>query len=361
MSVGRGLFASIDFGLVTPVIILVVLSLTTLASVEMAFFKNQLFFLTISVCAFLFFSQIQPKVIQMYAYPIYIISIASLLFVFILGIETRGAIRWLDIFGLRIQLSEILKPFLALSLSTFLAYRPLSFKTFLLTFCFLLPLVFLLYLQPDLGNALVYLFATLFTLVVFGFPLIWFILAIASLFLTAPLFWNLMHEYQKQRILSFLYPTTDPLGLSYNAIQSVIAVGSGAIFGKGLAESTQSGLQFLPERHTDFIFATISEGLGLVGSILILASFGFLLFRIFLIFSNSNDNFTRLFATISFSFIFIQFFINIGMNVGLVPIIGITLPFVSYGGSSLLSSFILLGLLSSVTHLSKEKNILEIR
>ena len=127
------------------------------------------------------------------------------------------------------------------------------------------------------------------------------------------------------------------MGTSYNAIQSVIAVGSGMIMGKGLGQGTQSGLSFLPEQHTDFIYATISEELGFIGSVVIVACFAFIFYRLYLIIKNSDDKFSKLFSIIVFLTIFTHFFINVGMNIGIVPIVGVTLPFVSYGGSSLLS------------------------
>lgn len=160
--------------------------------------------------------------------------------------------------------------------------------------------------------------------------------------------------------MTFLDPSRDPLGTSYNVIQSVIAVGSGMIMGRGLGQGTQSGLRFLPERHTDFIFATISEQLGFIGTIIILVCFAFLLYRVFKIFLNSEEGFSKNFSAIVFFSFLIQIFVNIGMNVGIIPVVGVTLPFVSYGGSSLLSNFIFLGFLSSIVRSTKDKNVLEI-
>jgi rod shape determining protein RodA len=151
------------------------------------------------------------------------------------------------------------------------------------------------------------------------------------------------------------------LGLSYNAIQAVIAVGSGMLLGKGLGLGTQSGLRFLPERHTDFIFASLSEELGIIGALLLILTFIFLLYRIFIIFREQSELFPKIFSAIAFSIIFLQFFVNIGMNIGILPIVGITLPFVSYGGSSLLSNLILLGILSSMNKNIQEHRVLEIK
>lgn len=357
----RRSFFSIDWGLLTPVIVLVILSLTALFSIDISLFRNQFIFFIIGILAFLFFSQTNYKIIKFYALPIYIISIVLLVALLIVGAETRGSVRWLDFFGFRIQFSEILKPFLAISLSSYLSSKNNYFlKTLLLAICFLMPIVFLVFLQPDLGNALIYALVAVTAFIVFGFPFRFFFLGSSFLLMLSPIFWKLLHGYQKQRILTFLNPN-DPLGLSYNAIQSVIAVGSGMLFGRGLGLGTQSGLRFLPERHTDFIFATLSEELGMIGSFLVIIAFVFMLYKIFKIFLNQDELFDKIFSSIVFSLIFFQFFINIGMNIGILPIVGITLPFISYGGSSLLSNFILLGILSAMNKGASSHKVLEIK
>jgi len=357
----RRSFLNIDWGLLTPVIILVILSLTTLFSLDVSLFRSQLTFFVIGVFAFLFFAQTNYKIINLYALPIYIISIILLIIVLIIGTETRGSVRWLDFFGFNVQFSEILKPFLAISLSAYLFSRNnYSLKTLLLAICFLMPVVFLVFLQPDLGNALIYFMVVVIALVVFGFPFRFFLSGLILSLILSPVLWRFLHDYQKQRILTFLNPS-DPLGLSYNAIQSVIAVGSGMLLGRGLGLGTQSGLRFLPERHTDFIFATLSEELGMIGAILLIATFTFLLYKIFTIFLSQDDLFSKTFSIIVFSVIFLQFFVNIGMNIGMLPIVGITLPFVSYGGSSLLSNFILLGILSAMNRGDSSRKVLEIK
>lgn len=357
----RILFQDLDWGLLTPVLVLVAISLTTLFSINVALFKNQLLFFAISIVAFLFFSQINDQLMGRYALQIYLVSVLILFLLLIIGIESRGAVRWFDIFGFRIQFSELLKPFLAISLSFFLAKRNnYSFKTFSFSILFLFPIALLIFMQPDLGSSLIYVAVTILALLVFGFPLRFFAALLILLTLLMPVLWQFLEPFQKQRIFSFLNPT-DPLGFSYNAIQSIIAIGSGMFFGRGFGLGSQSTLHFLPERHTDFIFATISEGLGFVGIAIILLCFLFLLYRIFLVYSRAEDLPAKTFSQIVFILIFLQFFINIAMNTGLLPIVGITLPFLSYGGSSLLSSFILLGILSAVSKKSASYDILEIK
>ncbi len=295
-------------------------------------------------------------------FPIYIISLILLFIVLIIGLETRGAVRWIDIFGIRLQFSEILKPFLALAFASLIAKsKDNNFKSFLIDIGLIIPVIVLIFLQPDLGNALLYLAVAVSTLLVVGYPVYWFLFLMLPVILASPLLWFLLHDYQRQRIFTFLNSGNDPLGASYNGIQAIIAVGSGTFLGKGISEGTQSVLRFLPERHTDFIFATIAEGIGFVGVMVVVVAFLFLAFRIYTIFKNSEDLFGKTFLSISFGFLLIQGFVNMAMNMGLLPIVGITLPFVSFGGSSLLSNFIFLGMVASLGSGQKNKHVLEIR
>jgi rod shape determining protein RodA len=354
----------VDLGLVIPALLLSIISLTILSSINLAYFKSQLISLVVSLIAFGFFSQLDTHIIRYVRMPIYIISLVLLTIIFIdkVGIESRGATRWISLLGVSVQISEIVKPFLAVAFASFLSEdRTPSLKFFFLTLLLLLPVIFLIYFQPDLGNALIYLGAAIFVLLVAGVPLRWFGLAILPVVVASPLLWSVLHEYQRQRLLTFFHPHSDPLGASYNAIQAIIAVGSGSFAGKGLSQGTQSGLKFLPEGHTDFIFATLSESLGFIGSICVILLSAFLCYRIYLIFKNSNDPLVKLFAACTFAFFLIQFVFNVGMNVGYLPIVGVTLPFVSFGGNSLLASFIFLGLLCAMDKSDKHKNVLEIR
>jgi len=357
----KRLFANLDLGILIPTILLVALSLTTLYSINTTFFKSQLIFLIFSLFVFLVFSNSNYKLLQYYTVPIYVVSIVFLIIILIIGFESRGAVRWIEVFGISIQASEILKPFLVFCVASYLASRTPTFKTFVSTTLLLFPVAFLIYIQPDLGSAFIYVATVLLSLFVFGFPLWWFSVGFGLFIMSIPIAWNFLHDYQRQRLLTFINPSADPLGISYNVIQSMIAVGSGMFFGKGLNESTQSGLRFLPERHTDFIFATLSEGLGFVGSTMVIICFIFLLYRIYVIFLQTEEHFCKILAVFTFSLFFVQFITNVGMNVGLLPVVGVTLPFVSYGGSSLLSNFILLGLLSSVYGDSKKDKVLSIR
>lgn len=351
-----------DWMLLLPVLALVVASLATLFSISQAYFFNQLLYLCISVVAFFLFLNVQHKVLSLYAVPIYAVSVAILAFVLFLGFESRGAVRWIDIFGFRIQFSEILKPFLLVSFSWFLSKDGRRiFWLFLQSLMFLFPIFLLIFFQPDLGSALIYAGVVIWALFLFGFPKRWFIAGLSAFLVSLPVLWQFLHDYQKTRVITFFRPETDPLGTSYNAMQSLIAVGSGSVFGKGFGQGTQSVLQFLPERHTDFIFATLVESFGLLGGVFVLFCFALLLYRIIVLYMEVDDVFQKVYCIGAFLLFLIQFFVNTGMNIGLVPIVGVTLPFVSYGGSSLLSSFIILGILSSFRPKSGLRQILEIR
>jgi rod shape determining protein RodA len=355
-------FAHIDWHLLIPSFVLVFIGLATLFSVNGDFFRNQLIYFLFSFALFVFFTNVDYAVFQFYAFPIYVVSLIFLLFVLLLGIESRGAVRWVEIFGVSVQFSEILKPFLTLAFAAVLLKTDRSsFRSFLTLLAIILPIPFLIIIQPDLGSGIIYLGVVLCTLIAFGFPWRWFLAGFAAFAISTPFLWHFLRDYQKKRVLTFINPTSDPLGISYNAIQSMIAVGSGGIFGKGAGEGTQSTLRFLPERHTDFIFATLSENLGLVGILVVFISFAFLLYRIYTIYTNTEEPYYKILCICAFFLFLIQFFMNAGMNMGMVPVVGVTLPFVSYGGSSLLSNFILLGFLSSISKNYGRHHALEIR
>jgi rod shape determining protein RodA len=248
----------IDWLLIIPVLVLVLLSLVTLFSLNVVFFRGQFFLFLISFIFFLFFSQINYKIMSIYSKPIYIFSLVALTLVLILGIESRGAVRWIEIAGFRLQLSEVFKPFLSISLAVYLSrIRNLNFSSFLSVFGLLTPIALLIFFQPDLGNAIIYGLIVLLTLIYMGFSFKYFAVIFAPFVLAAPIMWEFLHDYQRQRVLTFINPSLDPLGTSYNVIQSIIAVGSGMLMGQGIGQGTQSSLRFLPERQTDFIFATI--------------------------------------------------------------------------------------------------------
>ena len=280
----------------------------------------------------------------------YMAVLGLLCLVLISGAVTRGAVRWLEVGARQFQPSEFSKITLILILAFLLQRHPgfLSLKKFLVALVLTLVPVVLVYFQPDLGTSIILLTIFLGMLVTAGLkPQHLFLMMASGLGLLVPL-WSLLKDYQRQRIISFLNPALDPLGSGYNVLQSQIAVGSGQIWGRGFGRGTQSHLQFLPEHYTDFIFASLSEEWGFVGALLLLGFFVVLLVRILKTAQEASDNFGTLIAVGVFSFLLPQLFINVGMNLGLMPITGIPLPLISYGGSSLWVTMIALGLVQSV-------------
>lgn len=287
------------------------------------------------------------------ALPAYAIGLALLLAVALFGEVSNGARRWLHIGVTRIQPSELMKIAVPLMLAWYLDRHEaaLRLKNFAVAALFLLVPVGLIVRQPDLGTALLVSAAGFYTLFLAGIG--WRILAglAGAMAAAAPLLWSALHDYQRQRILTLLDPTQDPLGAGYHIIQSTIAVGSGGWFGKGWLRGTQTHLDFLPERSTDFIFAVFAEEFGLLGSLLLLALFLLVIGRGLAIALRAPTLFTRLLAgSLTLTF-FTYAFVNLGMVSGILPVVGVPLPLLSYGGTSLVTICLVFGILMNVeTH-----------
>lgn len=352
-------FTDVDFTLFLPACFLVTIGGLILMSVSPGAFPKQFLYLALALFAFLLFSKVDFKILLSFAPWFYGISIALLGFTLFLGTTSRGAVRWIDIGAATIQTSEIAKPLLLVFFSWFLT-RNSNLNRFFAAVPLVLLADFLVLRQPDLGSALVVLAGFLGAVIIAGLPMLLLAGSIIILAPALPLIWHFLADYQKGRILSFLSPEVDPLGSGYNAIQAVIAVGSGQFTGRGLGQGTQSQLAFLPERHTDFIFAALSEELGFVGSFFVILAFVFLLWRIVYLLQSSNESYEKVFLGGAFLTIFFQAAVNIGMNLGLLPITGIPLPFVSSGGSSLLAMSIILGICSSISSGLSERRSLGI-
>lgn len=316
------------------------------SSPELAF--QQCIFTLIGIVFFLLISQLDLYSMKNLISPLYFFTIILLLAVFILGVETRGSIRWIPLGIFNIQPSEFAKPVLILILAKFWAEKLPGwvniFKSMLLT----LPLFLLIFRQPDLGSAMTISAIWLGIFVASGVTFKKFIILLLIFLSTIPIGWLFLQDYQRQRIFGFLDPGGDPLGRGYNVIQSTIAVGSGELFGRGLGRGTQSRLQFLPEFRTDFIFASIAEEMGFLGSLIILSLYLYMLIYFMNIGQRGISPFNFLLISGVFSMVLFQVFVNIGMNIGLLPITGITLPLISYGGSSLIATLISLGMAASV-------------
>lgn len=296
---------------------------------------------------------INYQIFKNYSYVFYVLMILALLAVLFFGKEIRGTKGWFDFGFFQFQPTEFAKIVLLIILAKYfssISGKPSQVRHILVSGILTLIPVGLILAQPDLGSALILILLWILMLLISGIKKEYIVTLIffgAVLFLLS---WNFaLAPYQKDRILSFINPMRDPLGAGYHMIQSKIAIGSGELLGRGLGHGPQSQLKFLPDQHTDFIFAVISEELGFLGATLLLSLLFFLLLRIVKISKKVKDEF-GLMLTLGTCFLFlIQIFINIGMNVGVLPVAGVPLPFVSYGGSALLFSFIILGILESIT------------
>ncbi len=291
------------------------------------------------------------------SYLFYAISLALLLGVLLFGESRLGAQRWLKFGPLIVQPSEFAKLATVLALANFLGSNN-PFEKRLPTAAAALGMAFLPFLlivkQPDLGSAILFLPMGAALLLLWGIQYRALIISVVLGLITAPLGWHFLKEYQRKRILVFLNPNLDPLGAGYTAVQSKIAVGSGGLLGKGYLAGTQSQLQFVPEHHTDFIFCVIGEEWGFLGSLLVLAFYVLLFRSAFQVMEGTTDIKAKLLIAGIVSVLFTQAFVNIAMSFGLMPITGITLPLISYGGSSLIATSVSLGLILSVY---KERSI----
>lgn len=344
-----------------PSVTIFVLGVTILLSIAPQLFLNQLVFGLFALLIFFLFSQIDYKIFRPLSNFFYIGSIFFLILTFLLGVATRGSVRWIDFGIVRLQPSEIIKPLMIIFAAVFFSTKKENLLAFFKHALMFFITVFFVLRQPDLGSAIVFCFFWVGILLTSGYKPKFALSFLSFALILLPFFWHFLKSYQKERIISFLDPAVDPLGIGYNVIQSMVAVGSGGVLGRGLGRGTQSHLLFLPEYQTDFIFASFSEELGLVGGLILLFLYFILLFRILKIASVADSHFGRLIAHGIFFVIFVQVMINIGMNMGILPITGITLPLVSYGGSSLVSLAIMLGIVSSLSRFTKEDSALTIR
>ncbi len=300
-----------------------------------------------------FVSRMPPQKLMNFAVPLYVVGVLLLIAVFLFGIKVNGARRWLSIGITRIQPSEILKIAMPLMLAWyFQKYEAtLKLKHFAIAAALLLVPFGLIAKQPDLGTALLVGGAGFFVIFLAGLPWKIIIGMVAGAVAAAPFLWNMLHDYQQKRIMTLIDPTSDPLGSGYHIIQSTIAIGSGGLLGKGYLNGTQTHLEFIPEKHTDFIFAVYSEEWGLIGNLLLVVLYTLLVGRGMMIASAAPTLFSRLLAgAISLNF-FTYAFINMGMVSGILPVVGVPLPFMSYGGTALVTLFLGIGLLMSIhTH-----------
>ncbi|MEK7508235.1 MAG: rod shape-determining protein RodA [Patescibacteria group bacterium] len=352
-------FAGMDWWLLAAVFLLTLFGLAALYSIGLGRpdslfleFKKQIIFLIVGLGLMFLAASFNYNFYRLNSRLFYVIPLLLIIGVLFFGVTVRGTRGWFSLLGFSFQPVELMKLGVILGLAVLAAREARSFKTlgFFVSSLFLvvLPSVFVIF-QPDLGSALLLCSIWLAVLLVAGTQkkyLLALVLFLAGAILFSWLF--LFKDYQKERFLTFVDPARDPLDRGYNVTQAVIAVGSGQVFGRGLGYGSQSQLRFLPETQTDFIFAVIAEELGLVGSSFVLLVFLFLFYRLIKIALTARDDFALFTAMGILGLFFSQFIINVGMNIGLLPVTGITLPFMSAGGSSLTVNFVLIGIAQSI-------------
>ncbi len=352
-----------DWSFVIAPLLLIVLSIATIytityVSVGARLALSQTVYALIGFGLFFLFTRLDYRHLRSLAWPLFGVGIVLLLP--LLPVVSHkipfvicefNACRWINLGIFRLQSSEIFKLISIVIMSGLLAQRIGKVKWwhfFGYTVLFLLP-AWLIMEQPDLGTALIVSGCGLFFLLVTRFPLwLWGVLLIGSI-VVAPLAWQHLKPYQKKRIEIFLHPEQDLNRTGYNVRQAEIAVGSGGVIGRGFGQGSQSQLNFLPVAHTDFIFAGYAEATGYIGCLVLLVIFVFLLWRVLYVAEIAKDSFGRLLALGIFAMLSLQFLINIGMNIRLMPVTGVPLPFVSYGGTSLFVNMMALGILESIT------------
>jgi rod shape determining protein RodA len=339
------------------------MGLMILQSVANDFAQTQLLVVVVGIFLLLLVSKVPVQLYSFSPWPWYVVIWGLLLSTFIMGAVSHGVVRWITIAGVSIQTSELVKPAFILFIASYLTQYPvISFsqiaKYLVIAF---LPLV-LIILQPNLGTAILLLLLIMVGLVISGVPMKRIIGLLLVSLLILPIFFGLMKPYQRQRIESFISPTNDPLGSGYNSLQAKIAIGSGKVFGRGLGQGTQSHLRFLPERYSDFIFASLAEELGFLGGGLAIGLYVVLCAGLFQASKQTGSDQESIILLLAMALLMIQVFVNIGMNMGIVPITGITLPLLSAGGSSYISTVLILGICISIAKKpALKKAIMEIK
>lgn len=351
--------AAIDLVLIVTLIMLLSLGSITLFSASgenIKMMNNHTFHLIIATFFMLIASQIPSEVLNRWSVWIYVIGIILLVMVLIQGSMGKGAQRWLEIGSLRFQPSEIMKLAVPMMIASFFSKRmlPPSFKELVIASVLVLVPMILIVKQPDLGTALLVGSAGFFVIYFAGLSWKWLGGTIVAIAIAAPLVFNYgMHDYQKQRVLTLFNPEADRLGSGYHIIQSTIAIGSGGFYGKGWLKGDQSRLDFLPERHTDFIFAVFGEEFGLLGNMILFFLYIFIIWRGLYLATKGHGSFARLLGgSLSLTF-FIYLLVNTGMVSGILPVVGVPLPLISYGGTSLVTLMIAFGLLMGLRRRKK--------
>tara|TARA_B100000767_G_scaffold275560_1_gene313280 strand:+ start:3040 stop:4167 length:1128 start_codon:yes stop_codon:yes gene_type:complete len=348
-------FKNFDYLLLGCIFLLGFISLATMYSTDggkvLFHTKSHFIKLVTFTIMMLIFSFINIKFWFTIGYLFYLVVIGLLVWTYLFGIQSSGSQRWIDLYFINLQPSELMKICIILCLAKYFHRMKLenvnSIYTILTSLLIILLPMGLVIVQPDLGTSLLIAISGIAVLWFAGINHKYFIYTMLGFLISLPFIISFLKPYQKLRVLTFLNPDRDPLGAGYQIIQSKIAVGSGGIFGKGFLKGTQSYLEFLPEKHTDFIFTLFSEEFGFVGSALLLLIYAIIIYRILAIGSNSRSYFAKIFCYSFGAAIFVYIAINMSMVLGLLPIVGSPLPIMSYGGSSMLATMIGFGVVMS--------------
>ncbi len=349
----------IDKTLLFGVAILVMLGLVTIFSTSynssgtgVLNFEKQLAMSVIGFIIMLFISLFDYRALKNYTGIIYVFACLILVAVLFLGASVRGTSSWFNLGVFNLQPSEFIKVVIIIILSKYFSKSGLesnNLKKTIISGIYVVIPVLLVVLQPDLGSALIITFTWFAMLLISGIKRNHLLMIIFAAVVVSGISWNfVLKDYQKDRVMTFLDSQHDLKGAGYNVNQSIIAIGSGSIWGKGLGHGSQSQLNFLPEKHTDFIFAVIAEEMGFIGVLMVLGLFGLIFYRLLKISEEAQDNFGKFLVLGTSVVLFFHVIINIGMNMGIMPVTGIPLPFVSYGGSSLISLMMMFGIVQSV-------------
>ena len=347
------IFENIDRFLITLILFLLIIGLITLSSASQqnnSLLVGQLINISLGIIFLVFLSNINPKQFIFYAPHIYIFSLILLISVSFFGFESHGAKRWLNLFIFNLQPSEVIKITIPLILA-WLYHRfqnTINYKTHVMAFFILAIPCSIIFKQPDLGTSILIFLSGLIVIFLAGLSLKFILASIFSFLVFMPFLWSTLHLYQQNRILSLLDPGRDPFGTGYHSIQSMIAIGSGGLLGKGWSYGSQTQLNFLPEKTTDFIFSVYGEEFGFVGVVGILIIYFVILYRCIYLAIKMQDTFSRLItAALAFT-LFSSSIVNIAMVSGLLPIVGAPLPFISYGGTSMVVSLSMIGIIMSL-------------
>jgi rod shape determining protein RodA len=352
----QGLFKHIDSFLMGCLLFTLLVGLFVLYSASgqnLGRVTAQLINISVAMTVLWLAANVQPQLLERIAPPLYLLGIVLLLAVEIFGHISHGAQRWLDLGIIKIQPSELMRIAVPMMLAWFFARRESNprITDFLIAAVILLIPVALIMKQPDLGTALLICASGFFVIFLAGLSWKFIIGSTVLLGALTPVFWSMLHDYQRRRIEILIDPSQDPLGAGYHTIQATIALGSGGTTGKGWLNGTQSQLDFLPERTTDFIFAVFGEEFGMAGNLILLVLFSLVIARGLVIAAQAKSTFTRLLAgSITLTF-FTYCFVNIGMVSGILPVVGVPLPLISYGGTSMVTLLLGFGILMSIqTH-----------